>query len=197
MGKLTIQKGEDRVIPLTLTKKAASGIRSPFDLTSATKITVEFKQSDNEILSIDGIAAHGRFSSATFEDVIYTAYTIGVIGDSISLVFDGSDDIATVIAAFNVSNPGNTVNSDAADDTVVPSATTVNLSGGLDDFIKVVVIDAKLGQITVQLDNADTNSLSTGTGQNIRVIIDVGDHDLGNRRISVAKNVLDVVNDSL
>lgn len=197
MSKIRIAKGEDRVIPVEVIRKGNDSVRRPFDLTGFTKITVEFKKSNNTILSIDDVAAFGRFSTFLYEGVTYTADTIGVVGDTINIIFTGSNTIADAITTWNASNPSNTVSSDAADDTVVPTANNFLLTGGLNNFKKVNVTNDLLGLISVQLDNVDTNSLVTGTSQNIRVIIDFGANDLGNRRIAIAKNVLDVISDPL
>jgi hypothetical protein len=197
-GKFKIIQGEDRVIPLDIVRKTNSNVKRPFDLTGWTKIEVQFRKTNGGVLAIDSIPAHGRQSTAVYEEVTYTASNVGVLGDSISLVFNGIDSIQTVIDAWNTSNPANTVTSDASDTAVVPSASTVNLSGGLDNFAKVTVIgDARDGKIQVRLENDDTNSLKVGAGQGVAVVVDFGDHDLGNRRIASAKNVINVEKPSL
>lgn len=197
-GKYRILQGEDRVIPLDIVRRGNTNIKRPFDLTGWTKIAVQFRKSNNSVLELDSIPAHGRQSFASYEDVTYTATNVGIAGDSISLTFDGNDDIDTVINAWNIANPANTVESDASDGSVVPSAGTVTLSGGLDDYAKVSVIgDARDGKVQVRLDNEDTNSLKIGSGQGVAVVVDFGDHDLGNRRIASAKNVINVEKPSL
>lgn len=190
--KFIIFKGEDRNIPLDLVRITHSGIRRPYKLTGWTKITIQLRQSSGKLLSLDTIPAHGIKSSGVYEDVTYTATNVGVLGDSISLVFDGSDSIATVVSNWNTMNPANTVEHDASDDSVIPSAGTLNLADGLDDYAKVTVLDEAEGKIQVRVDNEDTNSLKNGPSGSITAVIDFGDHSAGVRRIASAKNVLDV-----
>lgn len=197
MGKLTIIQGEDRIIPLEIIKKDNSTVRRPFDITGWTKLTIEFKKSNNETLSINNLPAHGRKSSGVYGGVTYTATNVGVLGDSIVLVFNGIQTIAQVVAAWNLINPANPVGHSSTSPTSVPLAGSVTLSGGLDNYSKVTVSDPVAGKISVNLDNVDTNSLKIGPTQSIKIIIDFGAHDLGNRRIAVARNVLNVIQEKL
>lgn len=54
--------------------------------------------------------------------VLLTANTAGTIGNSISLVGDGTSDISTLITAWNVANPSNQVGLTSGDGTQIPSA---------------------------------------------------------------------------
>lgn len=197
MGQISVIQGEDRVIPLEVIRKDNSSIRRPFDITGWTKITIEFKKSNNAILSIDNLPAHGRKSSGVYDEVTYTATNVGVAGDLITLVFDGTLTVAQVVAAWNAANPSNTVSHNSTSPTDVPLASTLVLDGGLDNYSKVTVSDVLLGKISVQLDNVDTNSLKVGPSQSIKIIIDFGAHDLGNRRIAMARNSLNVTQENL
>ena len=197
-GKFTVVQGEDRIIPLDVVRKTNTNIKRPFNLEGWTKLAVQFRRSNSSVLELDSIPAFGRQAFINYEGVLYTASNVGVSGNAITLVFDGIDDIATVLNAWNVANSGDPVTSDAEDDSVVPVSGTVVLTGGLDDYAKVTVIgDAGDGKIQVQLDNEDTNSLKIGSGQGVAVVVDFGDHDLGNRRIASAKNVINVEKPSL
>jgi len=69
-------------------------------------------------------------ASASYEGVNYEASNTGAEGNNISLVFDGIDDIKTVVDAWNAANNNNQVTHDAGDETVVPSAGTVQLASG-------------------------------------------------------------------
>jgi hypothetical protein len=79
-----------------------------------------------QILAVrdDGVRA-----SATVGPNVFTAVNFGTVGNSISLIFDGIDDVTTVVAAWNAANPTNTVSFTGSGATV-PSAQTVNLIGG-------------------------------------------------------------------
>jgi hypothetical protein len=73
------------------------------------------------------------YASATItvgiDTITFTAVNPGPIGNSISLVFNGSSTVATVVAAWNSANPSNTVGfTGPGSDT--PTAQTVNLGGG-------------------------------------------------------------------
>lgn len=52
----------------------------------------------------------GQPASTSYDNVTFTADNIGIIGNSISLVFDGTTNANTVVAAWNGANPTNTVN---------------------------------------------------------------------------------------
>lgn len=54
--------------------------------------------------------------------VLLTANTAGTIGNSISLVGDGTSDISTLITAWNVANPSNQVTLTSGTGTQIPSA---------------------------------------------------------------------------
>jgi hypothetical protein len=62
-------------------------------------------------------------------NIQFTAANVGSIGDSISLVFNGTSTVATVADAWNMANPTNQVYYTGLG-TVVPTAQTVNLTGG-------------------------------------------------------------------
>lgn len=86
-----------------------------------------------QVLSKSGLSVAGQAASATEQGVTFTADNIGTAGNAISLVFNGSDDIDTVVGAWNLSNPANTVSHDGTGTDVLTSA-TVNLSNGIDPF---------------------------------------------------------------
>lgn len=67
-------------------------------------------------------------------NIIFTATTPGTIGNSISLVFNGTSTVSTVTTAWNIANPSNTVTFTGSG-SVVPTAQTINLSGGVQTSI--------------------------------------------------------------
>jgi len=66
-------------------------------------------------------------------DVTIEADTAGAAGNSVSLAFDGVDDIDTVIAAWHLGNPSNTVTLASGDGSQVPdNGESIDLAGGAD-----------------------------------------------------------------
>jgi hypothetical protein len=60
-------------------------------------------------------------ATATEQTVTFTADNAGVDGNSISLVFDGIEDITTIVDAWNTANPTNTVSHDGTGTDVLPN----------------------------------------------------------------------------
>ena len=81
-----------------------------------------------------GVRDDGVQASSTVGPNVFTAVNYGTSGNSISLVFDGIDDVSTVVAAWNAANPANQVSFSGSGATV-PSAQTVNLSGGASNTV--------------------------------------------------------------
>ena len=188
-----IVKGEDRVLTLSVREKKKEG--DPFNLTGWTKISVEFRKNDGNILAKDTVPVGGVKAFKSHTDggsvtVIFTAVNLGTLGNSIALVFDGVDDVDTVIAAWNGANPGNTVASDGVGTEVLPAA-TITLDGGLENVTYVTVLgDALLGKVQVELTDTDTNLIRLGKSQSVRMKIDKSEI----RRIAIFRNAIDVVN---
>jgi hypothetical protein len=66
------------------------------------------------------------------QNVTIFANNLGTTGNSITLSFDGTDDIDTVLAAWNAANTSNTATLSAGDGTQVPdNAEEIVLSGGI------------------------------------------------------------------
>jgi len=192
-NQIEIIRGEDRTAFL---KVAFRNTRDPFSLEGWVRVEVHFKKSDNTTLikSTDTVTA--LFASVTYNTYTFTAVTGGVIGNAIALVFDGVADIDTVVNAWNTANPTNTVSHDAVG-TEVPVAGTATLTGGVDAFSYVEVVDARLGKLSVRLDDVDTNSLRVGPNQSILSIVDKNSaHPSGERRKIMFDNVLTVKADT-
>ena len=186
-----IIRGEDR--PLIL-KMIFKGSTDPFDLVNWTKITVEFRKSDRTILEKTTDLQGGAFATFTEQTVVFTADVIGIGGNSISLVFDGIDDLDTVVNAWNGANPTNTVAFTGQAGTFVPTAITVNLAGGVAQTQEVSVINETLGKISVTLTDTDTLALKTGPNQSFRVFVDKGAPPNGDRRMIFFDSALNVIN---
>jgi len=75
-----------------------------------------------------GIGDNETFS----EEVVIIANTAGTAGNSITLTFDGVDDVDTVLAAWNAANPSNQATLDSGDGEQVPAdGDFLTLSGGV------------------------------------------------------------------
>jgi len=70
------------------------------------------------------------FISDNGNDYTFQSTEHGTPGNSITLVFNGTDDVDTVVAAWNTANPSNTVVLTSGNGTDVISAQTQTLSGG-------------------------------------------------------------------
>ena len=73
--------------------------------------------------------AQTAFASAVFSGVTFTADFTGQLGNSITLLFSGLNTVATVVTAWNVANPSNTVSYTGLG-SYVPPAGLVTLQGG-------------------------------------------------------------------
>jgi len=81
-----------------------------------------------------GVRDDGVQATITVGPNVFTAVNYGLSGNLISLVFDGVDDVSTVVAAWNAANPANQVSFTGSGATV-PSAQTANLAGGATNTI--------------------------------------------------------------
>jgi hypothetical protein len=88
----------------------------------------------NHLAGTPGIAASytGIGDNETFsEEVVIIANTAGTAGNSITLSFDGVDDVDTVLASWNAANPSNQATLDSGDGAQVPdNDDELTLSGG-------------------------------------------------------------------
>jgi hypothetical protein len=145
----------------------------------------------NFVLAVrdDGVQA-----SATVGPNVFTAVNFGTGGNSISLVFDGIDDVATVVAAWNSTNPSNTVSYTGSGATV-PSAQTVNLINGAantvltsDNYDYSAFAVDKFGQLRVR-DDAVLAKLNSS------IVVTATDLDI--RDLSFASDSVDVSGSSV
>jgi hypothetical protein len=187
----TIIRGEDRPLIVRMVFRDSG---EPFDLVGWTKITVQFRKADRTILEKDSDPVGGVLATVLYETVNYTAVNFGLAGNTISLVFDGVKDIATVVSDWNTANPTNTITHDAPSDLVVPTASTVNLVGGVEQTTSVEVLNETLSKISIDLTDVDTNSLKVGPNQSFKVIVDKGLPPEGDRRIVLFDSKLNVLN---
>jgi hypothetical protein len=86
-------------------------------------------------------------ASKTHDSVIYTAMEYGIVGNEISLIFNGTtDNIQSVIIDWNINNPLNQVSENYTGNDLleIPSAGTITLENGTN------VIKLFMGQVSVQ-----------------------------------------------
>lgn len=102
----------------------------------------------DSVISMDRLTPNAIAATKLFQTVTFTADTAGTAGNSISLVFNGTDDLATVVGAWNTANPTNTVSFTGQPGTFVPTAGTANLAGGLAAIVPVNGMRYLVGQPT-------------------------------------------------
>lgn len=107
---------------------AANETRTIFSGTAVKKILyVEADQ--NCTLLITGYASFTGTLSGTATPVTIKASVAGTAGNSIALVFNGSNTIAAAISTWNTANPSNTATLVSGVGTQIPSAQTLTLNG--------------------------------------------------------------------
>jgi hypothetical protein len=79
----------------------------------------------------------GAYATGSDNTITFTAVTLGLIGNSIALTFDGVQQVGTVVSAWNAANPSNQVTYTGSS-TAVPNSATVNLSGGINTLAPFV-----------------------------------------------------------
>ena len=154
----------------------------PVDFTGVTLFTVKMKATPKGNFTVDSNQIPATAASATSGGVTFTADASGELGNAISLVFNGSDDVDTVVSTWNLGNPGNTVSHDGVGTEVI-SASTLPLSGGVEAYFKVETEgNPVLGKIRITLNEEDTEQLRLNENP-IEIIIDRGAHPAGDRDI--------------
>ena len=175
--RLIIYRGSDITTPFSLTNRETGYI---FQLTGATQIQAIFTKSDRSdlILTMTEIPAVNAFG--TYTDILFTALTAGAIGNDVALVFDGIKDVDTVVSEWNAANPGNTVEHDGIGTEVLVTG-TLDLEEGFNAYTPITILDALNGIIQVILIDAHTSLLRIGENQDVKFIVDFGEHPTGQR----------------
>jgi hypothetical protein len=110
------------------------GVSSWNDLTDKPATFAPSTHASSHLASTPAVAASytGTGDNESFsEEVTITANTAGTAGNSITLTFDGVDDVDTVLAAWNSANPLNQASLDSGDGAQVPDdGDSLQLSGG-------------------------------------------------------------------
>lgn len=191
--RLVIIQGTDRS-PLVRLRNPKTG--DPLDLTNATKIQVVFDKRDRTKLTLDNVlipAVKAQFQDSV-NSITIVADNAGAAGNDIIINFDGVADIDTIIGDYNTANPSASVSHNGTG-TEILVAQQVRLENGYDAYFPIEVWgDPKLGKITVNLLESDTNSLKRGPSQDFTVIIDYGTNP-GGSRVKGIYTKLDVIDD--
>lgn len=91
-----------------------------------------------------------NYAGVVFQGVTYTAVTAGPAGNAIALVFNGTQSVSLVVAAWNTAHPSNQVNySPLPSGSNVPTAGTAQLTGGT--FAARILVD-KYEAVITQID---------------------------------------------
>lgn len=115
-------------------------------------------------IQVSGVAANPALFTGivqgTSTSVTLTAVTPGAVGNSIVLTFTGSNSISSAVTTWNTANPSNQVALTSGDGTQVPSAGSVQLSGGntsFNGFFEVLSVPTT-STLTVQNTGPDETS---------------------------------------
>jgi len=186
---ITVFQGEDKIFTLKVRNEKGD----PVDLTEVSDIKVQLAKSIGNFLELSSSnitpAKHATYVAETFTLI---AVTSGVEGNSISLSFDGVTSLEDTVIAWNAANPTSQIAIQEGDPTQIPSISTINLSGGENEYWQVQVQDpAVLGLVQVYLTDRDTQQLQTGE-INLLLTLDFGTHQAGMRRMVKLQRALDV-----
>lgn len=85
-----------------------------------------------DFINLSGSDVNCLTASITYGGTTFTAVNCGLVGNSITLNFDGTKTVATVVSDWNTANPSNTVSfSPGGNASNVLAAATKQLTGGL------------------------------------------------------------------
>ena len=189
-NRLQIIRGEDKTVVFKIRER---GSNDPINLDGVTNITIKLLQANRQELVLDMVQLPAKKAKIEVQDVKIVADNAGGMGNSIVLVFDGIQDLDTVINEWNNNNPANTVSHNGNGDELFEGE--FRLFGGLESYRAVDIdSDPLLGRVKLTLNELQTIRLRTGNNQSVPITIDWGYPPSGTRRIARFDNRLDVVN---
>lgn len=188
---ISIVKGDDRNLNLFF---ILTGTQRPYDLTGWTHISVFFKMQYGDLLE-KSTTAYNTFATAFYSGITFTALASGTAGNSIALVYSGTNTVQQVVNAWNTANPSNKVSHNSPDGNLVIPAGTVTLADALDNLVDVTVVNAILGHVKVHIRQEDTTQLLAGRSLSFKAVIDNGAPPNGERRKIIFENALEVTED--
>lgn len=187
--RLKINRGSDKDFIIKIRSKDNN---DPVNLTSATKIAITLTKSNRSLLVRDNSLMPAKKAFVDINNVRIIADNAGMNGNSIILLFNGVDNLNTVIADWNSSNPTNTISHNGSGTQVFDGE--YQLEGGADAYYPVTIEgNPLLGKIRVHLSDFDTSSLRLGLNQSLTVTIDFGIHPTGIRKITRYDNKVDIL----
>jgi hypothetical protein len=185
----TITRGEDAAFTIRLLDSSGR----PYDLTNWVYLRLRLPADPTGAVLVDSSTTPAVPAVALAQGVNFTAVTPGTVGNSIELVFDGTETLATVATAWNTANASNQVSYSGLG-TVVLTAATVQLDQGQNALQKLLPASPlQLGKIRVMLRDTDTTQLKLSKNQTIELTIDKLDaFPAGNRKIVLMADALSV-----
>ncbi len=190
MGRLKIIRGQDKTAIIKLRDKNGD----PVSLENHTQIYVKFLRSNRSELILSKSTIPAKKASAVIDDNTFAAVTSGANGNNIIISFDGITSIDDIITDWNTNNPTNLVELLSGDGSLVYPLENLQLSGGYNSYIPVLIISDILGKFSMTLTDYETNSLAVGENQSITITIDFGEPPEGTRLKAIMDGRLDVVN---
>lgn len=109
------------------------------DLSANTLAVGDLQVAGVPLSQAQAVAFYSGTIAGTATPVSISANTPGSVGNSIALAFTGSNSINAAIATWNGLHPSNQAILTAGDGSQIPSAQTINLSGGVDSGASVIV----------------------------------------------------------
>ncbi len=189
MAQVNIKRGSDKSFVIKL--RALNG--DPINITDMTQITVKIPKKDNTKLVINLDSIPTSYAKILYKGVTFTAVTAGPNGNLISLVFNGSQDIGTVVAAWNLANPANQVTHNGVNVNIL-DAGTAKLTGGLSSYVRVEKIAPYvLGKMKINLRNPDTLDLKLGQCIALEVLLDEGLDPEGEQQGFVIADAVNII----
>ena len=169
-------------VPTSRSISAGTGLSGGGDLTANRTLSVSFGSSAGTVCEGNDArlsdsrtptahaASHAAGTKAQYsgqvagitKNVLIRATTAGTAGNSITLTFDGSDDIDTVLAAWNAANTSNTAELVSDGGAQVPdNGEEMTLSGGLNAGSDPIG-HARITSATITNDNNEQLVIGTG-----------------------------------
>jgi len=179
--RINIRRGADAAFKIFVINQEGR----PYDLSGLTFAQLKLPKQASGALSVDNSVVAAIASTRVEQNITFSALVPGAGGDAISLVFDGSEDLDTVIGVWNTANPANMVAHDGAG-TEVLTAVSISLANGMDSYKAIEAhpdFVPQLGILLVILTDAQTTELRLGKNQVMQLTIDKGATPSGDRKI--------------